>query len=205
MTERICAREGCSNPLPTTNGNRRYCSDDCRKLQWAGNPTCEVCGVPLSHGGGDGPPKRCSDHPVVIWTPETVTEAIRDFAAEFGHPPRVTDWSPAHARHRGQPERERRPEWPSQRTVFNLFGSWEQALREAGFSHEEGTRPHRYVGDDPATQQRALDLYASGLSPRKIAAELGCSHVAVWHWVCEAGINRSRSEAQRIRHAREAA
>lgn len=49
MSERVC--KACGGPLPTLHGNRRYCSENCRKRLWdartRGKP-CDDCGVWLS-------------------------------------------------------------------------------------------------------------------------------------------------------------
>jgi hypothetical protein len=34
---RFCAREGCGRPLLGVHGRRRFCGDECRKLDWARN------------------------------------------------------------------------------------------------------------------------------------------------------------------------
>lgn len=46
---RLC--EGCGGELPTQHGNRKWCSEKCRRNQYAG--TCQVCGVATT--GCDGP------------------------------------------------------------------------------------------------------------------------------------------------------
>jgi hypothetical protein len=56
MTERVC--NGCGGSLPTMHGNRKFCSEHCRRKQYAGK--CIDCGVATN--GHDGPGKasdRC--------------------------------------------------------------------------------------------------------------------------------------------------
>ena len=60
-----CEREGCDERFVDTSGQqaRRFCSDRCRKLQHAGNPRCEVCGVSLTWGTSLAHvPTRCLRH-----------------------------------------------------------------------------------------------------------------------------------------------
>jgi predicted nucleic acid-binding Zn ribbon protein len=48
MTERVC--KGCGGSLPTMHGNRRYCSDNCRKRRWDGQnrwKPCVDCGTEI--------------------------------------------------------------------------------------------------------------------------------------------------------------
>jgi hypothetical protein len=46
MTERVC--KGCGGELPNMHGNRRYCSERCRKRQY-GDP-CVECGAKTVYG-----------------------------------------------------------------------------------------------------------------------------------------------------------
>ena len=50
MTGRVC--KACGGALPTTHGNRRYCSDNCRKRKWEREhkSTCVECGTVIWRG-----------------------------------------------------------------------------------------------------------------------------------------------------------
>jgi DNA-binding CsgD family transcriptional regulator len=100
---------------------------------------CANCGRPTSGSGGPkGAPercRRCAGERRRSWSEERILDAIRAWAAERGSPPRVRDWSPAHApdgngdarRYRSEPGR-----WPSASVVAARFGSFCAALERAG-------------------------------------------------------------------------
>jgi hypothetical protein len=99
---------------------------------------CANCGRPTSGSGG---PKRaeqcrrCAGKRRRAWSEERILDAIRAWAAETGSPPRMRDWSPAHApdgngdarRYRSEPGR-----WPSASVEAVRFGSFCAALERAG-------------------------------------------------------------------------
>ena len=62
---------------------------------------------------------------------ERILALIQRWAEEHqGHPPRVADWR--NVRGTG---------WPSYLTVIRYFGSWDEAILEAGFSPRGRGRP----------------------------------------------------------------
>ena len=75
------------------------------------------------------------------WTPDAIVLAIQQWARENDAPPAQADWNPHRARvHLRDEDRARRFErgraegaWPSFSTVVRRFGSWNAALRAAGF------------------------------------------------------------------------
>jgi hypothetical protein len=90
VTERVC--KGCGGELPTMHGNRRYCSENCRKRWWdreRGRGVCEICGAVTWKRL-----KRCPQHAVIHEVAEArrahiveMWEAgllIREIAAELG-------------------------------------------------------------------------------------------------------------------------
>lgn len=124
------------------------------------------------------------------WPRERIEEAIRDWAALFGEPPRSSEWTPAPARgggHVGLAARRWRnehPRWPSRGTVCHAFGTWNAALRAAGF------RPHREVQRARHRAQRVADakrLSAQGLRTAHIAALLGVSSRTVGRYLRATG------------------
>lgn len=80
------------------------------------------------------------------WTKERITLAIQSYAAIYGQAPAADDWAPSRATRSGRPElAERWREdgcWPSHYTVIRKFGSWNNAIRAAGFKPRPvGRRP----------------------------------------------------------------
>ena len=75
------------------------------------------------------------------WTREAVILAMQQWARQYHAPPAQADWNPYRARVRlRDEERARRFErgraegaWPSFSTAVRIFGSWNAALRAAGF------------------------------------------------------------------------
>jgi hypothetical protein len=78
-----------------------------------------------------GPPVRST------YTRGEILEAIRRWVAEHGAPPTSDDWDPARARRLGHAWRADRfaaGAWPSVRMVRRQFGTFGDALAEAGFA-----------------------------------------------------------------------
>lgn len=72
------------------------------------------------------------------WTRDLVTLRIQEWAGVYGEPPSVNDWDPTVASRLGDPERADRfrsagGHWPSRNAVYRVFGSWNAAVRAAGF------------------------------------------------------------------------
>jgi hypothetical protein len=112
------------------------------------------------------------------WSRERVVEAIRDWTGAFGEPPRSHEWAPASARDRGRGLHAARrwqneyPRWPSTSTVCLLFGTWNDALREAGVGVHWEVRPGRGRAERVAAARR---LSAQGLRTAQIASLIGVS------------------------------
>lgn len=119
------------------------------RLQRYGKP-CKTCGRITSGGNGRAKaPDYChehvSDNPKWLaaqqrrckWTRENVLDAIRDWYVLYGDTPSGMDWNPTVARQRGQHLRAQRWEngnFPWFTQVYRLFGSWNAAIAEAGFT-----------------------------------------------------------------------
>jgi hypothetical protein len=61
-------------------------------------------------------------------------DAIREWTDWYGRPPVKKDWDPHRARTNGQAwraERFSRGDWPPERTVRLVFGSWSDAFEAA--------------------------------------------------------------------------
>lgn len=125
-----------------------------RKRSYGG--TCKDCGARTdgSNGRANAPTQcwvcerrhRQSDAYRVArqkWTRELILDRIREWASLYGEPPAIVDWNPHRARHRRHDDaRARRWEtvdghWPWFSLVFDRFGSWNAAIRAAGFTPRE--------------------------------------------------------------------
>lgn len=73
-----------------------------------------------------------------IWTKKRIIDAIKDFNDQYGRPPGSADWNPALAITQGRPEIAERyyqdDIWPSTTLVTRRFGSWNKAIKAAGFT-----------------------------------------------------------------------
>ncbi len=110
---------------------------------------CVDCGTQTSGGEVRTEEPRCHPCAVVksgaeakVWTRSAIILAIGEWAAQYGEPPAVPDWSPFAARHQlHDEERAQRcerakaaGEHPSYQTVIREFGSWNAAIEAAGFT-----------------------------------------------------------------------
>jgi hypothetical protein len=65
------------------------------------------------------------------WTPAEIVEALRARTAETGRPPTTSEWDSGE---RAAPKwRRERDRWPTAQLVRSRFGSWDAALRAAGY------------------------------------------------------------------------
>lgn len=75
---------------------------------------------------------------MLIWTKPRIIDAIKDYADQYGRPPGAADWNPAMARGIGHPEIADRfyadEIWPTTTPVVKQFGSWNKAIKAAGFT-----------------------------------------------------------------------
>ncbi len=58
---------------------------------------------------------------MTYWTRERILDAIQAWAVEYGEPPRAQEWQ------RGTPD------YPARTTVCAMFGTWNAAIRAAGY------------------------------------------------------------------------
>lgn len=112
-----------------------------RKASYGTQP-CVDCGAPTKFGAANGyadTPRclRCAADRRMIWTETVIVAAIREWVRLHGEPPASADWNPTQAAGLGDPERAQRFEqdarWPHTMTVIQRFGSWNTAIRSAGF------------------------------------------------------------------------
>jgi hypothetical protein len=103
------------------------------------------------------------------WSKQTVIAAIREWARLYGAPPVAGEWNPSLAKRLGHNERVERfyaGRWPNYRTVVNVLGGWNEAIRAAGFA------PRRC-----GAQQRTIPALSSEQAARQ-ARELSRSPFA---------------------------
>lgn len=127
--------EGCGGPLAPNiapGKPRKWCSDRCRKRQYAGE--CVDCGGVTNANGSAGiiAAPRCSpcshrrEHEARYWTPERIIAAIRAWKAEHGQRPMSTDW---------QTTNRDASRYPPANTVQRVFGTWSAAIMAAVGEH----------------------------------------------------------------------
>jgi hypothetical protein len=122
---------------------------DARKASYQGK--CLDCGTPTDGSRKSAPAKRCRRcrrafvQNEAHWNEGTVANAIHYWIEIYGRAPSVCDWSPAHARGVGTPERAIRWEsetcWPSYAIAENIFGTWGAALEAAGVGQNPTGHP----------------------------------------------------------------
>ena len=102
---------------------------------------CRDCGRTTTGSGGRARAparcRRCAGAQRRLWSSELILQRIWEWTEETGSPPRVRDWSPAHAPagHRGAGRYlAERGRWPSASVVVARFGSFPAALRRAGLN-----------------------------------------------------------------------
>lgn len=123
---------------------------------------CVDCGTATQSDGTSQASPRCPDCAAaasIVWTAEKCVEAIQEFARRYGAPPTIADLAPALARQAGKrcgAEKAARYEekalrferdgcWPWGHTLTAKFGSFQAALRAAGF--EPNARQVRWSRD----------------------------------------------------------
>jgi hypothetical protein len=176
---------------------------------------CIDCGARTDGSNGRAnAPRRCDEcsrrfrHERRIWTPDTIVEAIRAFHDQYGFVPCATDWSPAlaYAHTLSDAEvRARRYEtgaWPPTATVLKECGSWNAAIRAAGFEpNREFNRP---FAADPTVPRRAAAMYQTGHTLDEVGEAFGVSGKCVGMWLDRIGAQRrTPRESRTLREARE--
>ncbi len=99
----------------------------------------------------------------VVWDRDAVINAIREWVATYGEPPRAADWNPSAAKWSGQPWRVERyragradgSPWPALKPAKRPFGgSLTAAIVAAGFQPAK-PGPQRRAGGAPAQVHRS--------------------------------------------------
>ena len=157
--------------------------------------TCVECGNPTSGcNGRDGAPGRCVDctpaHSRKL-TRDWIIASIHEWVELFGGPPGAQDWNQHMARLNGRQDLVDRYQatgrpWPSTSAVQDNYGSWNEAIEEAGYEpcapgqrrdpdawrvSMAAAQRKRYGTDE--RRQRIADLYLAGLSFAQIGKAMG--------------------------------
>lgn len=109
---------------------------------WYLGRDCDDCGAPLDGGSGDASPNRCfacSQQAIKDASRQWILDSLQEWEDIYGSPPSALDWNPAMARHKAHASRMAKikaaheaRQWPGVALVQRHFGSWSNALREAG-------------------------------------------------------------------------
>ncbi len=133
---------GCGAGLePSRRGpSRTWCSPRCRKRVLYGQP-CLDCGTRTSGTAGLKAEPLCPGCSTARRNTryrEWVIESLREWDRLFGRPPTARDWNQSQARAQAATWLVKRHEatgreWPSATGVQHAFGSWNAAIKVAGF------------------------------------------------------------------------
>jgi hypothetical protein len=135
------ARELRAKGLKAREIAERLDANESTVRNWYLGGTCR-CGTPLdgsSPGKSTGRCRTCVSADATIWTRETIIEKIREWAAIHGAPPSAYDWCPPNADRAGSPAAEQiratfeAGNWPGTFCVCIRFGTWNAAIKAAGF------------------------------------------------------------------------
>jgi hypothetical protein len=139
----------------------KWCSERCRRNQY--DKQCLYCGVRVSGtdpGRSLGRCTKCARARYSKQVREGHIAMIRRWVAVHGEPPSYRDWEPYGCRQVLHDEaRARRAEaslvegWPSAGAVINAWGSWNAAIRAAGF---EPRAPHGGAGNQQRRRRARL-------------------------------------------------
>ena len=169
---------GCPAELPPAKPGggreRKWCSERCRKSQYAGR--CVDCGAATngSEGRGKRASTRCQDcshahqREAATWTRERLIAEARRWYALTGSWPVSTHW---HHSVGGAPDaafgdavlefRERTGPWPFVGSIGAVFGSWTAFMAAAG-GQAPGTREGTRQGQRAAEMRAALAKIREG-------------------------------------------
>ena len=163
------------------SGRRKWCSERCRKQQYAGR--CRTCGAKTN--GSNGSARAASEclgcrsarlHAERRWTPEAVIAAIRAHAAELGRAPGAKEAEKRFGALPTSAERE--------------FGSWSAALVASGLpARPQGSRidPDAWYENVTGRSRQEMDdlmgrvatMYQAGASLDLCASTFGLSSSTV--------------------------
>jgi DNA-binding CsgD family transcriptional regulator len=124
---------------------------------------------------------RCSPHHNAIWTREAIILAIQEWADEHGGiPPSANQCRAGHALDPSV--------LPNVNHVRFRFGTWNDAIRAAGFEPHLSGPVGGFTPLTPEQREECARRYAAGESTVLIAADLGCSPRVVAKWASRGGV-----------------
>jgi len=130
-----------------------------RRERYSG--VCGNCGsLTDGSGGRAAAPKLCSpcqhekEKAEARWPKEAILAAMREYVERYGELPSGFVWNPALLRSKGRADLAERFNrdgcWPLAITVSWRFGTWNDAMREAGFSTMRQGQTRRRPGREVA-------------------------------------------------------
>lgn len=123
----------------------------------------------------------CAGEHYAVWTREAIVLCIQEWGDEHGGvPPTANDF------HRGR-VRDRHTV-PNVSHVLNRFGTWNDAIRAAGFEPHARGPLGGYTPLTPEQRAECVRRYAAGESSPAIAADIGCSPTWVVKLARRAGV-----------------
>lgn len=134
---------------PTGESKRRgrpklYCSDYCRK-QYKYGSICDACGGKVAYSGHAEQPKRCDPCARALIHKEAherYMDAFHEWFDRYGEVPGAADWlypypsmakRTAPSRRVVLDKRHKDRKWPVVSGILQFYGSWNEAVRQAGF------------------------------------------------------------------------
>lgn len=105
------------------------------------------------------------------WTEEEIIQKIKDWQAKYGEIPAATDWNPSDCRRSARISAARSQVWlerserfsqgvyPWPGTVQKVFGSWNNAIRAAGFQPRKEAISELPDAIKPSDALRSIDAY----------------------------------------------
>ena len=136
----------CDKPTGESKRGRPklYCSDYCRK-QYKYGSTCEDCRGPVAYSGHATQPKRCKTCARALIHKESherYMDAFHEWFDNYGEVPGAADWLFRYPSMQARTAPDRRAElakrhedrkWPVVSGILQFYGSWNEAVRQAGF------------------------------------------------------------------------
>ncbi len=104
-------------------------------------------------------PEHTRKKPRPKWTDREIIAALQKWTALYGEPPATADWNPALARQKGEPARQARylsGVWPGTATVVRHFGTWANALAQAGLVTQRSGPRSEFTADPKKLSRRNI-------------------------------------------------
>lgn len=150
------------------------------------NGTCRDCGATTTSDGSYTPErcKACAPKAQKAAYRAWTIECMQEWNRRFGQPPAARDWNQSMARTQGaldviaRYEATGRP-WPCSTGVQGAFGSWNAAMKAAGFTPRGYGEHGHWIWTREAVLELLADRIAAGLSLRPGALQQAGLHGAL--------------------------